>query len=80
MNEKRSINGKPVEVIPAGSIREEKEYIKTLVCSSCGEHYSFTGQSLYPEEKLDCLTIECRGCKATQELFFDISSFFGKME
>lgn len=77
MKEKRTINGREVEIIAAGSIREEKEYIKTLSCPSCGERYSYTGQSLFPEEKLDCLTIECRGCKAERELFFDISSFFG---
>lgn len=78
MKEKRNINGREVEIITAGSIREEKEHIKTLSCPLCGDNYCYTGQSLFPEEKLDCLTIECRGCKAERELFFDISSFFGR--
>ncbi|MDQ7823387.1 MAG: hypothetical protein RDV48_11375 [Candidatus Eremiobacteraeota bacterium] len=78
MAEKRTINEREVTVVPAESIRHEKEYIKTLSCKKCGGAYRFTQQALFPEEKVDLLVVECTACGQQEELYFDISSFFGK--
>jgi hypothetical protein len=77
MSEKRNVGNKEVEVIPAHSIREEKEYIKTLKCPQCGGEFGLLQQAVFPEQKLDLLLIQCRHCQTKKELYFDISSFFG---
>jgi hypothetical protein len=75
---KRIIDDREIDVIPAESIRAEKDYMRGLTCMNCGGSFSLKSQALLHEDLLDLLEVECTGCKSTQELYFDISSFFGK--
>jgi hypothetical protein len=77
---KRILDDKEIDVIPAESIRAEKEHIRGLKCLTCGGSYTLKQQALFAEDLLDLLVVECNGCKQNEEIYFDISSFFGKEE
>ena len=69
--------------IVVGSIEEEYQYIKQILCEQCKFKGSLVlnKQSLIfeenkPYDKMDC---QCQNCGAKKSFIFDISSFFGKL-
>lgn len=69
------------ELVRAGSVGEEYEYIDKLRCDNCGGEYRTVAQAwLMPPGKgpVDHIELECAGCGKMRTLLFDISEFFGK--
>lgn len=72
----------PERALHVNGIEEEYKYVRRLQCS-CGSETTtleVTQQALMGplEHPMDVLSVRCPACGLTAELYFDISSFFGK--